>query len=82
MSESPPIQVFTFTFLGKRMRVVALPGEAIIEEHDGCDALGVERWRSVDLEAHGGREVGRPRAWPHEWVSVAVLAALGRGPQA
>ncbi len=72
-------RVFPFLFRGdesKPMRVVVRPdGFVIIEHLDGCDAVGVERWRSVDLEAAAAM-TGRPLVYPHEWVSEAVRAVL------
>jgi hypothetical protein len=73
-------RVFPFFYRGddsRRMRLVVTPdNEVIIEEASGHDALGVERWVSVDLEALKGPGAGRPEAWPHEWVAMAVLAVV------
>lgn len=70
-------QVFSFAHDGRRMRVVASIGTVEIEQLAGVDALGVERWDSVDAVD----EYGWPANSTAEWVSLAVLAVLGRGPQ-
>ena len=69
-------QVFPFVYLGKRMRIVALVGTVHVEVFHGVDALGVERWCDGDLDANNGYTCA------NEWVQLAVLTVLGRGPQA